>query len=124
MKDRKPGSSMAVRLIGSVVLLLAAFGLVVSSLGFLIFTNSIVKEYTNSTYRIADTATSLVNGNHLEAYLIHSLKVVESRVDIQEIPVETVFGNLSHPLHRVDGMDGDRLQALVIPVQCRCHVLL
>lgn len=69
MKDRKPGSSMAFRLIGSVVLLLAVFGLVVSSLGFLIFTNSIVKEYTNSTYRIADTATSLVNGNHLEAYL-------------------------------------------------------
>ena len=69
MKDRKPGSSMAFRLIGSVVLLLAVFGLVVSSLGFLIFTNSIVKEYTNSTYRIADTATALVNGNHLDAYL-------------------------------------------------------
>ena len=69
MKERKPGSSMAFRLIGSIVLLLAVFGIVVSSLGFLIFTNSIVEEYTNSTYRMADTATALVNGNHLEAYL-------------------------------------------------------
>ena len=69
MKDRKPGSSMAFRLIGSIVLLLAVFGIVVSSLGFLIFTNSIVEEYTGSTYRMADTATALVNGNHLDAYL-------------------------------------------------------
>ena len=69
MKDRKPGSSMAFRLIGSIVLLLVVFGIVVSSLGFLIFTNSIVEEYTGSTYRMADTATALVNGNHLDAYL-------------------------------------------------------
>ena len=55
--------------IGSIVLLLAVFGIVVSSLGFLIFTNSIVEEYTGSTYRMADTATALVNGNHLDAYL-------------------------------------------------------
>ena len=60
---------MAFRMIGSIVLLLAVFGLVVSSLGFLVFSNAIVREYTNSTYRMADMAAALVRGEHVEAYL-------------------------------------------------------
>ena len=69
MNGRKTRSSMAFRMIGSIVLLLAVFGLVVSSLGFLVFSNAIVKEYTNSTYRMADMAAALVRGEHVEAYL-------------------------------------------------------
>ena len=69
MRHRKPRSSMAFRIIGSIVLLLAVFGMVVSSLGFLVFSDSVVKQYSNTTYRIAKTATALIRGDHLEGYL-------------------------------------------------------
>ncbi len=69
MRHRKPRSSMAFRIIGSIVLLLAVFGMVVSSLGFLVFSDSVVKQYANTTYRIAKTATALIRGDHLEGYL-------------------------------------------------------
>ena len=69
MKNKKTHSRMAIRMIGAIVLLLAVFGMVVSSLGFLVFSNSVEKEYTATTYRMAETATTLVKGDHLEAYL-------------------------------------------------------
>ena len=62
-------SSMAANLIGAIVLMLILFGLVVSTLGYVIFTESFKNEYAVSTYHMADTATTLVDGDHLEAYL-------------------------------------------------------
>ncbi len=69
MRNKKTHSRMATRMIGAIVLLLAVFGIVVSTLGFLVFSNSVEKEYTATTYRMAETATTLVKGDHLEAYL-------------------------------------------------------
>lgn len=69
MRNKKTHSRMATRMIGAIVLLLAVFGMVVSTLGFLVFSNSVEKEYTATTYRMAETATTLVKGDHLEAYL-------------------------------------------------------
>ena len=69
MRNKKTHSRMSTRMIGAIVLLLAVFGMVVSSLGFLVFSNSVEKEYTATTYRMAETATTLVKGDHLEAYL-------------------------------------------------------
>ena len=66
---RKLRLSMAANLIGAIVLMLILFGLVVSTLGYVIFTDSFKNEYAVSTYHMADTATTLVNGDHLEAYL-------------------------------------------------------
>ena len=68
MENNKLHSRMSFRMIGAIVLLLAVFGMVVSSLGFLVFSNKIVEEYTATTYRIADTASTLVNGDHLAVY--------------------------------------------------------
>ena len=62
-------SGMAARIIGAIMLLLVMFGLVVSTIGFVSFTNAFKREYAESTYHMADTATALVNGDHLEAYL-------------------------------------------------------
>ena len=69
MRSNQPHFRMSFHMIGSIVLLLAVFGMVVSSLGFLVFTNKTVEQYTATTYRMADTAASLVNGDHLAAYL-------------------------------------------------------
>ena len=60
---------MAVNIIGAIVLLLVIFGVIVSAIGFVSFTNAFKKEYDVSTYHMADTATTLINGDHLEAYL-------------------------------------------------------
>ena len=65
----KMRSGMAVNILGAIVLLLVVFGLVVSTIGFVSFTNAFKREYATSTYHMADTAASLVNGDHLEAYL-------------------------------------------------------
>lgn len=62
-------SGMAARMIGAIVLVLVVFGLVVSTIGFVSFTNAFKREYATSTYHMADTATALIKGDHLEAYL-------------------------------------------------------
>ena len=67
--NRKRKSGLAVNLIGAMVLLLALFGLIAGVLGSISFTNVIKNELAVSTYHMADTAASLVNGDHLEDYL-------------------------------------------------------
>jgi sigma-B regulation protein RsbU (phosphoserine phosphatase) len=60
---------MAANIIGVVVFSLVLFGVVVSILGFVSFTSAFEKEYSTTTYHMADTATTLVNGDHLDDYL-------------------------------------------------------
>ena len=66
---RRLRASMAVNIIGAVVLLMAVFGLTVSVLGYWSFTDAFRQEYATTTWHMADTAATLVNGDHLEAYL-------------------------------------------------------
>lgn len=75
MNEKKNGimrnlrSSTTVNIIGAIVLLLIVFGAVVSIVGFVSFTNAFKREYSTSTYHMADTATTLINGDHVDAYL-------------------------------------------------------
>ena len=46
-----------------------ALGLIVSSIGYINFTNVFKKEYSVSTYHMADTAAALINGDHIDQYL-------------------------------------------------------
>ena len=62
-------SSMTFNMIGAVVILIAVFGQIVSVIGFVSFTSAFKKEYSTTTYHMADTATTLVNGDHLDEYL-------------------------------------------------------
>ncbi len=62
-------SSMATNIIGATVLLLVIFGLIVSLLGVANFTSSFKKEFAVTSYHMADTATTLVNGDHIDEYL-------------------------------------------------------
>lgn len=61
--------SMAFNIIGAIIALLIVFGIIVSTIGFISFSNSFRKEYATTTYHMADTATALVNGDHLDEYL-------------------------------------------------------
>ena len=68
-KTRKVASSLAVRIIGGIVCLLLAYNLIVQTLGYLQFTESLTKEYNDSAFRTAETAVTLVNGDTIEEYL-------------------------------------------------------
>ena len=65
----KVRSSMALGIIAAIVFLLAVFGIIAGAFGLASFTKAIKKEYAVSTYHMADTATTLINGVHLDAYL-------------------------------------------------------
>ncbi len=82
---RKIRSSMAANIIGAIVLMLFVFGAFVCTTGFFNFTDSFKREYETSTYHIADTATTLVNGDHLDEYLRG-----------EELEADRRFDNLCH----------------------------
>ena len=62
-------SDMASNTVGAIVLMLVIFATVVGLLGVVSYTNAFRREYSTSTYHMADTATTLINGDHLDAYL-------------------------------------------------------
>ncbi len=66
---QKMRSRMAVNIIGAIVMLLVVFGLIVSAIGYVNFTDAFKREYSVTTYHMADTAAALVNGDHIDAYL-------------------------------------------------------
>ena len=60
---------MAVNIIGAVIALLVIMGIIVSTIGYVSFTNSFKKEYAETTYHMANTAALLINGDNVDAYL-------------------------------------------------------
>ena len=67
-RKQKLRSGMALHIIGAIVLLLLIFGMGMSALGYLGFTDAFDREYAETSYHIANTATALVNGDHVYDY--------------------------------------------------------
>ena len=68
-KIRKIRSNMAIYITSSVVSLLALFGIIVCISGIVSFTNAFDEMNSTTTFHMAYTAASLVNGDHIKAYL-------------------------------------------------------
>lgn len=66
---RKLRSSMSLNVLGGLVFLMLLFGLIVSIIGNSCFVNAFKDEYATVTYHMADSAASLINGNHINDYL-------------------------------------------------------
>ncbi len=66
---RKLRSNMTFCIITTIVVLLTIYGIVVGFFGFASFSAAFRKEYAATTYHIADTAVSLINGENLNSYL-------------------------------------------------------
>ena len=62
-------SRLSFNIISAIVLLLLVFSVVVSAIGFTVFTNSLKREYTDSALNTAATATSIVNADDIALYL-------------------------------------------------------
>ena len=68
-KVRKLRSNMAVYITSGVVCLLALFGIIVCISGIVSFTSAFDEMNSTTTFHMAYTAASLVNGDHIKAYL-------------------------------------------------------
>ncbi|MBR3149075.1 MAG: SpoIIE family protein phosphatase [Eubacterium sp.] len=66
---KKFRSNLAFNIIGALVLLMLVFSWVVSIIGYVSFTNSFKREYSTSTFHMAQTAATLVNGDSIDRYL-------------------------------------------------------
>ncbi len=77
---------MAANVIGSIIIALVIFGVIVCTIGSVLFSRALKKEYSTTTYHMADTAALLVNGNHIDAYLEGKEKVeyVETMINLNE----------------------------------------
>ncbi len=62
-------SSMSANIIGIIIVSMLFRWVLFSAIGTMIFSDSFRKEYAETTYHIADTATTLINGDHLADYL-------------------------------------------------------
>ena len=61
--------NMSIVIIGTIVVLFLIFGVLATIFGYLGFTDAFKAEFTETTYRMADTATVLVNGDLFNDYL-------------------------------------------------------
>ena len=66
---KKLRSNISFSIISTIVVLLTIYGVVVGFLGYTSFSAAFRKEYSTTTYHIADTAASMVNGENLISYL-------------------------------------------------------
>ena len=66
---RKVSTSLAFRIIGAIVFLLLIYNLIVQTIGYFQFTESLTNEYNDAAFRTAETAVTLVDGNKIEEYL-------------------------------------------------------
>ena len=68
-KIKRLRSNLAFNIISAVVMLLLVFSWIVSVIGYVSFTNSFKKEYAQTTYHMAETAITLINGERIDSYL-------------------------------------------------------
>ena len=63
-------SSFAFNILGSIVLFMIVFGVTVSAIGYYSFTDSFKREYSDTTFHMAQTAAASIDGNRIDDYLI------------------------------------------------------
>ena len=71
-KERKTKafvSGFAFRMISGIILWFLLFTIVVSTIGYIRFTESLTQEYNDSAFRTAEAAVMLVDGDKIDAYL-------------------------------------------------------
>lgn len=85
MKKNKKSTTLAASVIRGIVTALVLFSLLVSVIGSIWFAESLKSEYAKSTYRMADTAATLIDGDNL-------LKYVNEGIDEQYHEVKEKLG--------------------------------
>ena len=67
-KFKKVVRGFSFNIIGSIVVLILVFSLIVSSIGYISFTTTLKREYRDTTYRMGITARGLIDGDLIDTY--------------------------------------------------------
>ena len=67
--QKKIRTSMEYSIVIAIMVLLAIFGIVSSIIGYITVSDTFTKEYSTSTYHMADTAATVIVGDNLHSYL-------------------------------------------------------
>ena len=62
-------SGFASRMISGIIIWFLLFTVIVSTIGYMKFTDSLTKEYNDSAFRTAESAVMLVDGDKIDEYL-------------------------------------------------------
>ena len=62
-------SGFAFRMISGIIIWFTLFTVVISTIGYVKFTDSLTEEYNNSAFRTAESAVMLVDGDKIDEYL-------------------------------------------------------
>ena len=77
MKKSKPFiHSLTFNIVAAIAVLLLFFCAVVSTIGYYKFTDSLTKEYTDSAFRTADTAATLITTDNIDDYILNAESIV------------------------------------------------
>ena len=107
---------MEANIIGAIVMLLVVFGIIVCTLGLVSFTNVFKEKTATTTYHMADTATALINGDDLDAYLAGG-KTADYQITKQNLQEYCVRMHVSLIyLIKVDTSDYGRFVSIFNPV--------
>ena len=68
-KKKKLRFSLAFIIVGSIILILLLFGIILSVIGYVSFTDTLKKEYKTTTHHIAVTSRSLIEADNIDKYL-------------------------------------------------------
>ena len=69
IKKKKRQISLSASIINGIISMLVLFSILVSICGSLGYADALKKDYAESTYRMADTAAAIIDGDNLEKYL-------------------------------------------------------
>ncbi len=81
MKKKYSTRSLSFRIISRNVLILLMFSVIVSAIGYALFTESLTRSYNDFAFQTAETAVSVINGDQIEEFL-------ESKGDDSEYQTE------------------------------------
>ncbi len=99
-KLTKLRTRLTFNIISAVVILLIIFSWIVSLIGYISFTRSFKREYAETTYHIANTATTLVNGDNIDSYLEGSLTTGKKHEKYLKSEEYTEFSNTKEYLDK------------------------
>lgn len=70
-KFKRMVNSFYFNILSAVVFLFIVFSLIIASIGYVSFTDTLKREYKTTTYHMAEAATSLIDGDLIDYYLEH-----------------------------------------------------
>ncbi|MBP5444874.1 MAG: PP2C family protein-serine/threonine phosphatase [Acholeplasmatales bacterium] len=73
-KFKKVISSLSFNIISAIVILLLVFSLIVSSIGYVSFTDTLKREYKTTTYHMTEAAKALVDETKIDDYLNDTMR--------------------------------------------------